>query len=73
MPRKRSAEHIKSQKQGKERDLYTCQVCGSKDKVQGHHIVDVQFSGAANDENIITLCNQHHKKVHAGKIDIIKF
>lgn len=73
MTKNRTHEHLKAQKHGKERDAYTCQICGSKDNVQGHHIIDVHFNGAASDENIISLCNQHHKKVHAGKIDIIKF
>lgn len=71
--KRRSPEHIKAQVQGKERDSHTCQVCGSKEKVQGHHIIDVQFNGAPNVENIITLCDSHHKNAHSGKIDIIKF
>lgn len=38
---KRSSEHIKAQRQGKERDNYTCQICGSTDRVHGHHLLDV--------------------------------
>jgi len=70
----RSNAHLKAQKDGKERDFYTCQICGSTENVEGHHIFDVQFGGAANEKNIITLCRYHHrKKVHSGKITIISF
>lgn len=44
---KRSSSHTRAQKNGKIRDGYTCQACGSKNKVEGHHIIDHQFSGAA--------------------------
>ena len=69
----RSSDHIKAQRQGKERDNYTCQICGDTEHVQGHHIVDVQFNGAAIVDNIVTLCEYHHRKVHSGRIDIDKF
>ena len=70
---KRSWEHIKAQSDGKARDLFTCQICGRTDKSQGHHIIDVQFGGSSSVDNIITLCKNHHEKVHAGKISISKF
>ncbi len=69
---KRGSEHCKAQKKGKERDLYTCQICGSKENVQGHHILDYQYGGAADRDNIVTLCGDCHKQVHRGAIDIIK-
>lgn len=40
---KRGREHCVAQKQGKIRDLYACQVCGSEESVEGHHIIDYQF------------------------------
>ena len=70
---KRSSAHIKAQRAGRARDLETCQVCGSKQNVQGHHIFDHQFFGAATSENIVALCNDCHRKVHSGKLDIYKF
>jgi 5-methylcytosine-specific restriction endonuclease McrA len=70
---KRSNDHLKAQKDGKARDLHTCQVCGGTDKVQGHHIIDVRYGGSPNSDNIVTLCNEHHKKVHSGKISVFKF
>jgi 5-methylcytosine-specific restriction endonuclease McrA len=73
MANKRPSEHTKAQKAGRERDRNVCQVCGSSDKVEGHHIVDYQYSGAADVDNIISLCHKHHRDVHNGLIDIIKF
>lgn len=70
---KRSSAHIRAQKNGKIRDNYTCQVCGSKNKVEGHHIIDHQFSGAASTDNIISLCHDCHKSVHKGLLDLFKF
>lgn len=70
---KRDSTHCKAQKNGKKRDLYTCQVCGSKLSSEGHHLIDYQFSGAADTNNIITLCQKCHKQVHRGNIDLISF
>ena len=69
----RSSNHIKAQRQGRERDNNVCQICGSSDRVEGHHIIDHQYGGAADKDNIISLCHEHHEKVHKGKIDIDKF
>lgn len=68
----RDRKHCIAQKKGKERDFYTCQVCGSMQNVEGHHIVNYQYGGAANIDNIVTLCRKCHKQVHRGNIDIIK-
>lgn len=59
----REREHCFVQKKGKERDLYTCQICGSTDHVEGHHILNYQYGGAANVDNIVTLCKKCHKQV----------
>ena len=69
---KRESAHYTAQKKGKERDLYTCQVCGSRDRPEGHHILNYQHGGAANIDNIVTLCGECHKKVHRGLMDILK-
>lgn len=73
MSAKRSSAHIIAQKKGKIRDEYTCQVCGSKNRVEGHHIIDHQFFGAASIDNIISLCHNCHKSVHNGKLSLFKF
>lgn len=72
MSQKRSSAHLKAQKDGKVRDRYRCQICGSNNCVEGHHIIDHQFWGAPSVDNIISLCNKHHKEVHRGRIDILK-
>lgn len=72
MAKNRSSAHTKAQRAGRERDRNRCQICGSKNHVEGHHIVDHQFGGAANVDNIITLCHKHHRDVHKGSIDIFK-
>ncbi len=70
---KRGPEHTKVQRAGKERDLYTCQICGSTDHTEGHHLLDFSFGGAANEDNIMTLCHNCHSNVHRGLIDLFKF
>lgn len=66
----RSYAHRQAQKQGKERDYYTCQACGSTDHTEGHHIIDHQYNGAAHPDNIITLCHSCHQEAHKGGINI---
>lgn len=73
MAQQRSSAHVKAQRQGKERDLYTCQICGSTENVAGHHLFDYAFSGAADPDNIITLCSRCHRAVHNGLIDLYVF
>lgn len=73
MVKKRSAAHTRAQKAGRERDRNICQICGSNNHVEGHHIIDYLFSGAASIDNIISLCHKHHNDVHRGRIDIMKF
>lgn len=69
----RSYAHRDAQRAGKVRDYFTCQACGSREHVEGHHIMEHQFFGAADKENIVTLCHECHKEVHRGRRDILKF
>ena len=52
-------------------DKYTCQCCGKKNcRVEAHHIV-FRSKGGSNDlENYVTLCEDCHKAVHSGEIDL---
>ena len=70
---KRGKEHNRVQRLGKIRDQHTCQICGSTDHTEGHHIIDFSYGGAADTDNIITLCHECHKSVHDGLIDLFKF
>lgn len=53
-----------------ERDKYTCQVCGCKNKIlQTHHIVYKSLGGTDRASNLITVCtdchtSENHKKGH---------
>lgn len=53
------------------RDNYTCQCCGKKNcRVEAHHIVFRSKNGSNDLENYVTLCEDCHKAVHLGKIDL---
>lgn len=53
------------------RDNYTCQCCGKKNcRVEAHHIVFRSKNGSNYLENYVTLCEDCHKAVHLGKIDL---
>ena len=53
------------------RDNYTCQCCGKKNcRVEAHHIVFRSKNGSNALENYITLCEDCHKAVHLGKIEL---
>lgn len=73
MARNRISAHTKAQRAGRERDFNRCQICGSKNHVEGHHIFDHQYGGAASTENIVALCHKHHRDIHNGLLNIIKF
>lgn len=53
------------------RDKYTCQCCGKKNcRVEAHHIVFRSKNGSNDLENYITLCEDCHKAVHLGEIEL---
>ena len=53
------------------RDSYTCQVCGAKNtRLEVHHIVYRSQGGTDNEDNLITLCEPCHHKIHTEEIDI---
>lgn len=53
------------------RDKYTCQCCGKKNcRVEAHHIVFRSKNGSNDLENYITLCENCHRAVHLGEIDL---
>jgi 5-methylcytosine-specific restriction endonuclease McrA len=76
MTKKRSNDHLKAQKEGKEIDAYMCFFCNTVDsRNHGHHIILFSENGSASVDNIITLCPGCHREYHAGriKIDIGRF
>lgn len=51
------------------RDSYTCQICGAKNtRLEVHHIVYRSKGGTDDEDNLITLCESCHKKIHTGEI-----
>ncbi|MCB5315609.1 HNH endonuclease [Yersinia intermedia] len=76
MNQKRSSNHLKVQKEGKELDAYLCFFCNKVDtKNHGHHIILFSENGNTSTDNIITLCPDCHREYHAVriKIDIGRF
>ena len=69
----RDSKHTTAQRKGKERDWHTCQVCGSRDHTEGHHIIEYQYGGGSDVSNIVALFHNCHQQVHNGKINVIKF
>ena len=55
------------------RDNYTCQCCGKKNcRLEVHHIKFKSNGGTDDERNLITLCEDCHKKVHRGIIILDK-
>ena len=55
------------------RDNYTCQCCGKKKcRLEVHHIIFRSNGGTDNEENLITLCTDCHKGVHASTVVLNK-
>ena len=55
------------------RDNYTCQCCGKKNcRLEVHHIKFKSNGGTDDEENLITLCENCHKGVHVGTIELNK-
>lgn len=53
------------------RDSYTCQICGAKHiRLEVHHIKYRSQGGTDDENNLITLCECCHKKIHAGEIKV---
>ena len=47
-----------------ERDGWRCQVCGSMQNLQVHHLKLRSRSGGDEEQNLITLCAECHERVH---------
>lgn len=51
----------------KSRDGYTCQVCGSHERLEVHHIIPRAGGGSDRPANLITLCEKCHDTHHHMK------
>lgn len=54
----------KIRNQTKKNSNCSCEVCGSTEKLNMHHIVPVLIGGNNDEENISWLCYKHHRMVH---------
>lgn len=53
----------KTRKEALERDKYTCQECGSTERLEVHHIIPYLESEDDSLENLVTLCKTCHLRV----------
>lgn len=53
-----------------ERDEFTCQHCRAYTQSAPHHIVYRSAGGADTEKNMITICMECHRKVHAHEIKL---
>ncbi len=51
-------------RQALERDGWRCQVCGSMQNLQVHHLKLRSQSGSDVEQNLITLCTECHERAH---------
>lgn len=72
-----SGQWINKSKEIKERDNYLCRVCLSKNilnykQLEVHHIVPlkIDFSLRLENDNLITLCKNHHIEAERGIIKV---
>ena len=55
------------------RDNYTCQSCKKEAQhLEVHHIIPRHQDGSDSMENLVTLCNDCHKKIHQGELKFNK-
>jgi 5-methylcytosine-specific restriction endonuclease McrA len=50
-----------------ERDNWRCQICGSMQRLQVHHIEFRSHAGSDSEDNLATLCADCHAQVHLGR------
>jgi 5-methylcytosine-specific restriction endonuclease McrA len=59
-----STSYTKLQRQVLERDGWRCQVCGSMQHLQVHHLKFRSQAGGDVEQNLITLCAECHLQIH---------
>jgi hypothetical protein len=48
------------------RDSFTCQKCGSNEKLRVHHNIPRIYGGSDDMDNLTTLCTKCHRKAHVA-------
>ena len=49
-----------------DRDGWRCQICGSMQQLQVHHLKFRSQSGGDEEQNLITLCAECHLRMHSN-------
>lgn len=57
----------------RKRDNSQCVMCGAVSGLQVHHVVFLSRGGADSPSNCVTLCEDHHTKIHEGDLHIVQF
>ena len=60
-----STSYGKLQRQVLQRDGWRCQLCGSMQNLQVHHLKFRSQSGGDEEQNLITLCAECHRQMHS--------
>ena len=65
-------EHVPVRSKILKRDHYRCMVpgCTRRARLEAHHIVPRSQGGTNEAGNLIALCHEHHRGVHAGHVRI---
>lgn len=53
-----------------ERDQHQCQVCGTTNNIEVHHVTFRSQGGAHALTNLVVLCWEHHMAVHARRLNV---
>jgi 5-methylcytosine-specific restriction endonuclease McrA len=61
-----SESYRKLYRQVLERDGWRCQICGSMQQLQVHHLKFRSQSGGDEEQNLITLCAECHLRIHSN-------
>jgi 5-methylcytosine-specific restriction endonuclease McrA len=61
-----SESYRKLHRQVLERDGWRCQICGSMQQLQVHHLKFRSQSGGDEEQNLITLCAECHLRIHSN-------
>ncbi len=56
-----------------ERDGYKCRVCGSRQNLQGHHVVFRSHGGQDTPQNLLTTCLDCHESIHKYELALISW
>lgn len=50
-----------------QRDGWRCQMCGSMQRLEVHHVQFRSHSGSDSEQNLITLCAECHAQMHLSR------